>query len=110
MSHKRFTFWLMITSFLGLAALMMTTDPFNKIIYAVFFFGLALIFMISLGFWLVRLQLGEVSPKNRYRVVALSLIVLILLMFRSAQSLNWVDAFILLLIAFGLGFYISKRA
>jgi hypothetical protein len=31
-------------------------------------------------------------------------------MFRSAQSLNWVDAVILLLIAFGLVFYISRRA
>ena len=100
----------MLASFMALAILMLATDPFNKIIYAVLFFGLALIFMISFGFWLVRLQLGEVSPKNRFRVVTLSLVILTLLMFRSAQSLNWVDAFILLLIAFGLGFYISKRA
>ena len=100
----------MLVSFLGLVVLMTTTDPIDKIIYAVVFFILALVFMVSFGFWLIRLQLGEVSPKNRYRVVALSLVVLTLLMFRSAQSLSWVDAVILFLIAFGLGFYISRRA
>ena len=110
MSHKRFTFWLVLLSFVGVVALMMTTNPFDKIIYAVVFFALAMTFMISLGFWLVRLQLGEVSSKNRYRIVALSLLILTLLMFRSAQSLSWVDAVILLLITFGMGFYISRRA
>ncbi|HET6863922.1 MAG TPA: hypothetical protein VFH37_01855 [Candidatus Saccharimonadales bacterium] len=110
MSNKRFTFWLMLLSFVGVVAIMMTTNPFDKIIYAVVFFVLAMVFMVSLGFWLVRLQLGEVSSKNRYRVVALSLVILTLLMFRSAQSLSWVDAVILLLITFGMGFYISRRA
>lgn len=100
----------MLLSFLGLVVVMTTTNPIDKIIYAVIFFVLALVFMISFGFWLVRLQLGEVSPKNRYRVVALSLIIVTLLMFRSAQSLSWVDAIILVLISFGLGFYISRRA
>ena len=100
----------MLLSFVGVVAIMMTTNPFDKIIYAVVFFVLAMVFMVSLGFLLVRLQLGEVSSKNRYRVVALSLVILTLLMFRSAQSLSWVDAVILLLITFGMGFYISRRA
>ena len=100
----------MLLSFLGLVILMLSTNPVDKIIWAIVFFGLALVFLLSFGFWIVRLQLGEVSSKNRYRIVALSLIILTLLMFRSAQSLNWVDAVILLLIAFGLGFYISRRA
>lgn len=89
---------------------MLTTDPVQKIIYATLFFALAFVFMISFGYLVVRLQLGEVSAKNRYRIVSVSLIILTLLMFRSAQSLSWVDAVILLLIAFGLGFYISRRA
>ena len=89
---------------------MLTTNPIDKIIYAVVFFGLALVFLISLGHLMVRLQTGEVSSKNRYRIIALSLIVLTLLMFRSAQSLNWVDAVILVLISFGLVFYISRRS
>jgi len=89
---------------------MLTTNPIEKVIFAVLFFGLALVFMISLGHLLVRVQVGEVSPKNRYRIIAISLIILILLMFRSGQSLNWVDAVILVLISFGLVFYISRRS
>jgi hypothetical protein len=101
---------LSLISFIALAVLMMTTSPLDNIIYAVFWFGLALIFLVSLGYLLVRLQTGEVSSKNRYRIIALSLVFLILLMFRSGQSLSWVDGLILILIGFGLTFYISKRA
>jgi amino acid permease len=109
-SKYRLPFWTAITSFAGLAVLMLSTNPIDKIIYAVFFFGLALIFMISLGHLLVRLQMRTVTPKNRYRIIVISLIILTLLMFRSAQSLNWVDAVILVLISFGLVFYISRRS
>lgn len=86
------------------------TNPVDNIIYTALFFGLALVFLVSLGHFMVRLQTGEVSPKNRYRITALSLIFLILLMFRSAQSLSWVDGIILVLIGFGLVFYISRRS
>jgi hypothetical protein len=108
-SQHKLTFWTTVFSFAGLVLLMLSTNPLNKIIYAVVFFVLALIFLISTGHLLVRLQTGEVSSKNRYRIVTISLIVLTLLMFRSAQSLNWVDAVILVLISFGLVFYISRR-
>jgi energy-converting hydrogenase Eha subunit C len=106
----RLPFWLSIVSFSGLVLLILTTNPIDKIIYAVVFFGLALIFLASFGHLMVRLQTGEVSPKNRYRIVTISLIILTLLMFRSAESLNWVDAVILVLISFGLVFYISRRS
>jgi hypothetical protein len=88
---------------------MASTNPVDKIIYALVFFGLSLVFMISFGFMMVGLQLGEVSSKNKYRIIAVSLIFLVFLMFRSANSLNWVDGLILLLISFGLVFYISRR-
>ncbi|HVS79250.1 MAG TPA: hypothetical protein VHD84_03120 [Candidatus Saccharimonadales bacterium] len=103
-------FWLATLSFLGLVILMIATNPIDKIIYAVVFFVLFFIFMVNFGYLLVRVQLGEVAPKDRYRIVAISLIILTLIMFRSAQSLNWVDALILALISFGLVFYISRRA
>lgn len=106
--HK-LTFWLSVISFLGIVMLVSTTNPIDKIIYAVMFFGLCLIFFISFGLLMVGLQLGEVSSKNRYRIIAISLVILIFLMFRSANSLNWVDALILALISFGLVFYISRR-
>ena len=106
--HK-LSFWLWVASFIGLAVLMVSTNPIDKIIYAAVFFVLGLIFLISFGYWMVGVQTGEVSSKNRYRIVAISLIILTLLMFRSAQSLNWVGALILVLISFGLVFYISRR-
>jgi len=109
MRKHKLPFWLSAVSFAGLVILMATTNPTDKIVYAVVFFALALIFLISFGHLMVRLQLGEVSIKNRYRIVAVSLIILTIMMFRSANSLNWVDALILILISFGLVFYISRR-
>jgi hypothetical protein len=101
---------LALASLAGLAILMSSTSPIDNIIYAALFFFLALIFLISLGLFAVRLQTGEISAKNRYRVISVSLVLLILLMFRTAQSLSWVDGIILILIGFGLVFYISKRS
>lgn len=108
--HHHRALWLSLASLLAIIILMLSTDPVNKIIYAVLFFALALVFMVSSGYLLIRAQKGEVGRKDRLRVIIVSLIILILLMFRSAQSLNWVDALILLLICFGAGFYISRRA
>ncbi len=102
--------YMTLASFLGLVILMLTTSPIDNILYAAFFFALAFVFLVSLGHFFVRVQIGKVSPKNRYRIVTLSLILLIFIMFRSAQSLNWVDGLILLLIGFGLVFYISRRS
>src|SRR5260221_710376 len=99
MRKHKLPFWTTAVSFAGLAILMATTNPIDKIIYAVAFFGLALVFLISFGHWVVRLQVGEVSAKNRYRIIAVSLIILTILMFRSANSLNWVDGVILALIS-----------
>lgn len=99
-----------LASLLALAVLMMTTSPVDNIIYAAAFFALALMFLLSLGYFIVRLQTGEMTPKSKYRIVAISLVLLVLLMFRSAQSLSWVDGIILMMIGFGLAFYISRRS
>lgn len=109
LANHKISFWLSAGSLTGLVFLLLLTDPIDKIIYAAVFFLLALIFLISFGYLMVRIQLGEVSSRNRYRIIAVSLIIVTLLMFRSAQSLNWVDAVILVLISFGLVFYISRR-
>lgn len=108
--HKRLAGILSLVSLLGLVILTSLTNPVDNIINTVVFFALALIFLLSLGHLMVRLQIGEVSSKNRYRIVTLSLLILIVLMFRSAQSLSWVDGVILVLIGFGLVFYISRRS
>jgi len=109
-SSRNKSFWLALTSLLALVILMVSTNPVDKIFYAVVFFVVALVFMVSFGFFFIGLQKGLVGTKDRFRIIVISLIILTLLMFRSAQSLNWVDALILVLICFGLGFYISRRA
>jgi hypothetical protein len=101
---------LSLISLVALILLTSLTKPLDNIIYTALFFGLALVFLLSFGHFLVRFQTGEVSSKNRYRIIVLTLIFLILLMFRSAQSLSWVDGIILVLIGFGLVFYISRRS
>jgi hypothetical protein len=101
---------LSLISLAALVALASLTNPVDNVIYTALFFGLLLVFLLSFGHLLVRLQTGEVSSRNRYRIVAVSLVVLILLMFRSAKSLSWVDGIILALIGFGLFFYISRRS
>lgn len=106
----RLPFWGSAISLAALAVLMISTNPLDKVIYAVVFFLLALVLMVCFGHLLVLIQIGEVSLKNRYRIIAVSLIILSLLMFRSARSLNWVDIVILLLISFGMVFYISRRS
>jgi len=58
---------------------------------------------------LVYFQSGQVTPKSKYRIFIISIFLLVLAMFRSAQSLSWVDALVLLLVTVGLLFYSSRR-
>ena len=85
------------------------TSPVKNITWAAIFFGLLLVFLISAGYLLSNLQSGGVSSRGRYRIWVISLCLVVFLMFRSAQSLNWVDGVILALIVFGLLFYGSRR-
>src|SRR5689334_7394290 len=94
---------------LGLLLLMLLTSPVNKIAYAVVFFGLLFMALICLGYVVVRVWGAETNARNRYRIVVISLFIIISLMFRSAQSFNWVDALIVVLVAFGLLFYGGRR-
>jgi hypothetical protein len=97
-------------SFLLLLILGLFTSPTKNIGYVVFFFAGLFVLLVSLGHLLVRLQTGRVSLKSRFRIILISLFILLLLMIRSAQSLTWVDAVILSLIAAGMLFYSSRRS
>jgi hypothetical protein len=97
-------------SFLCLLLLVLFTDPLNNVAYAVVFFVALIFFLASLGLTLALIQNGEVSRKSRDRILAISIFLVVLLMFRSVGSLSWVGGLILLLIAGGWLFYISRRA
>lgn len=96
-------------SFLVIVSLTGLTNPIDKVGYSLIFFAGLFILLVSLGYLTVALQHGYVGAKNRLRIVIVSLFLLIALMFRSAQSLGWIDALILLLIVIGLLFYSTTR-
>jgi len=97
-------------SFLCLTLLALFTDPLNNVGYALIFFLALYVFAASLGFLVTLIQSGQVSRKSRERIFAVSLFLIALLMFRSVGSLSWVGGVILLLIAGGWLFYVSRRA
>lgn len=96
-------------SFLGLVAIVLLTNPVQSISYAVVFFGVLLIMLISLGHLLVyAMTAGGVGPKARRRIVIVAVAMVIFLMFRSAGSLSWVDLTVMILLAGGLLFYSGR--
>lgn len=96
-------------SLICLLAIMLFTSPVKKIGYAIAFFGVLLIVLNSLGFFVLRNWGAKTNARNRYRIFVTSLFIVITLMFRSAQSLNWVDGLIVALVVFGLLFYGGRR-
>ena len=90
-------------------AIVLLTSPIRNITFAVPFFMTSFIFLISLGHFLTYLRKGKVSRKSRSRILILSIFILLLLMFKSAGSLNLIDLIILILVVGGLLFYSSRR-
>lgn len=97
-------------SFLLLLLLATLTSPVRAISYAITFFTILLIFLVSTGYLVISLQNGRVRPKDRYRIFIASLLILVAIMLRSAQSLNLIDAIILLLVGAGLFTYSGRRS
>ncbi|MDO8591486.1 MAG: hypothetical protein Q7R60_00985 [bacterium] len=96
-------------SFFGLVLLVLLSDPVQNVSYALIFFATLLIFLLSLGRFLIALKPGRISPKSHSRVAITSVLLVIVVMFRSAGSLNWVDILVILLLCGGLFFYSGRR-
>lgn len=96
-------------SFFGLILIILLSNPVQNVSYALFFFGLLLVLLIGLGHFLTALKPGKTSPKARNRIVTISVLLVIILMFRSAGSLNPVDILVVLLLGGGLLFYSGRR-
>lgn len=90
-------------------ALSALTNPVSNVALAMIFFLALMILLVSAGFLTVLLHKATVSAKNRYNIFIVSLFVTLLLMFRSAGALGWLDGIALSLIALGLLFYGSRR-
>lgn len=90
--------------------MVLATNPVDKISYAMFFFLLLLVFLVSGGHLLLGRFKGEVRPRDRYRLFIICIFLVILLMFRSAQSLGWLDGIVLAVVTAGLLFYSGRQA
>ena len=96
-------------SFFGLLLITVLTNPLQNISYALFFFGILLVLLLSLGHLLIGLSSNKISRKSRSKIVIISVLLVIILMFRSGGSLNWVDILVVLLLGGGLLFYGGRR-
>jgi hypothetical protein len=97
-------------SFISLLILTILTSPVSTISYAITFFLLLFVFLVSTAYAVIYIQNGRIRSRNRYRIYITSLLIVVAIMLRSAQSLNLMDAFILLLVAMGLLVYSSRRS
>lgn len=88
---------------------MLLSDPVQNVSYALFFFTILLVFLLSLGHLLLGLFSRKISRKLRPKILIISVLLVIILMFRSAGSLNWVDILVMLLLSGGLLFYSGRR-
>lgn len=96
-------------SFLGLVLLMSLSDPVQNVSMALLFFAILLVLLLSLGHLLVGLSPNKISRRLRPKILIVSVFLVIILMFRSAGSLNWVDILVMLLLGGGLLFYSGRR-
>lgn len=96
-------------SLLCLTLCALLTNPLNNVVFIVIFFVSLFVFFVSFGYLISYARRGYVNNKVRYKVFIFSTLVVVTLMFLSAQSLSLVDFLILLLIAFGMLFYGARR-
>ncbi len=110
--NSKLKFWSFasLISFVALISIMLFTSPAKNITSAIPFFAVLVLFLISIGHGLVYLRRPLIGRRGHNRIAIISVLITLMLMFRSAQTLNWIDALILLLVAFGLLFYSSKRS
>ncbi len=96
-------------SFFGLLLIMLLSDPVQNVSYALFFFAILLVLLLSLGRLLIGLNSSKISRRSRSKILIISVLLVMILMFRSAGSLNWVDILVILLLGGGLLFYSGRR-
>ena len=88
---------------------MFLTNPIENISYAVVFFAVLFVLLLSLGYLWLSMRRERVSAASRSKIVIVSILAVVFVMFRSAGSLNWVDLLVLAMLALGLLFYSSRR-
>lgn len=109
-AYSRRTLWLCLASLGAIILLVSLTSPASNILMGLIFFILALIFLISLSYLLLGLGGRKIGRRGKLTAVVISVFVILGLMFMSVQSLNWATGLTLVLLAFGMLFYTSRRS
>lgn len=113
MRLKRFQLWLALllsgASFLTLLLISLLTNPIDNVSYAIVFFIVLWFFLVALSYLLILARFKRVKPAARRKILIIPTLLVILLMFRSAGTLSWVDGLVLLVLAVGLLFYSARR-
>lgn len=102
-------FSLSAVALVALLILVLSTSPVRDVGYALSFFALLLLLLVSLGYLWVSWRVGNVKPKTRYRIFIISIFIVVAAMFKSAGSLSLADGLVVILIVFGLLFYFARR-
>lgn len=106
--HQKLPATTLAGSFLTLVFLAATTEAATNVTDIMLFFGLLLVLLISGGILISGVR-APTSAKKRQQIVTFSLLVLVAIMLRSAQSLGIVDGLILLLTTAGIIFYFGRK-
>ncbi|OVE78731.1 hypothetical protein BVY00_02070 [bacterium G20] len=89
---------------------MFLTSPIKNISYAIIFFIILLILLLSLGHLGAAMWSRKASATSSSRIAIISVLAVILIMFRSAGSLSWIDLLVVLILGGGLLFYSGRRS
>lgn len=106
--HQKLPAVTAIGSFCLLLALVFLSSPVRSVGLAIVFFILLAVFLISSGHWLLGFR-GRPGLKARQQVSVLAILIVLLLMFRSAGSLKWIDLTVLIVTTLAFVFYIRRR-
>lgn len=103
-------FFVSLLSFGALLAMILLSNPLQDVSYALYFFGLLLILLVSLGYLVLLQRNGKIAPRSSYKIFVSSGLIVILAMFKSAGSLGVANIAIIILLVGGLIFYFNRRS
>ena len=98
-----------LLSLAAIIILVAATSPVTNILFSVVFFLISLILLINLGYLIGGLSGRSLSLKTKRRIKIVAAFIVITAMFQSSQSLNWISALTLLILAAGFLFYSDRR-
>lgn len=96
-------------SFLLLLIITLFSSPINQVALTLTFFGVLLVFLVSLSVFIASIGRKKSSNKTIYKATLLSIFIVIILMFNSSQSLSLENGLILVLVIAGIVFYADRR-